>query len=206
MSDYGAAVQNYSESSPIAKDDPISASDEIPKLRDFRPVTQENLDGNELRFFPPNPANRDSVTRSYEDNPLPRNTSKKILGIGFAFNKLSIESSAGVDPLGLLNNLSHAEVRVETDQGRTIAKEHHIKRYLDSKAIEHEHVTSQDGSNVVDHVTLPVEPIFRVDDCLPLTIGPDERFEFEVELRETGSIPAAADTDLEMGAFLQIRR
>lgn len=206
MSDYAAAVQNYTESSPIAKDDPVSASDQIPKLRDFRPVTQENLDGDTLRFFPPNPSNRDSVTRNYEDNPLPRNTSKKILAIGFAFNKLSLEGSTGVDPLGVINNLSHAEVRVETDQGRTIAKEHHIKRYLDSKAIEHERVIAQDGSNVVEHVTLPVEPLFRVDDCMPLTIGPDERFEFEVELRETSAIPAAADTDLKMGAFLQVRR
>lgn len=206
MSDYGAAVANYTESSPIAKNDPIRRTDQIPKLRDFRPLTQENLDGNTIRFFPPNPANRDSVGRNYEDNPLPRNTPKRIVSVGFSFNKLSIETATGVDPVGLINNLSHSEVRIETDQGRTIAKELHIKRFLDFSAIEHERVVSLDGTTVVDHATLPVEPLFRVDDSQNLNIGPDERFEFEVEMRETNAIPAAADTDLELGAFLQVVR
>jgi len=207
---YGPAITQHKANLPICKETPIQATDEIAKLRDFRPLTQENLQNNELRFFTPNPSNRDSVERQYEQNPLPRNTSKQVLAIGFSFDKIVQEGNGSLDPIGILNAISHAEVRFKKDQGRSIMIQQHSKRWIDLDEASDLYAASNDGTNSAAEraVNLPNRPLFKVADTQGLILGPDERFDLEIQFDDTSGIPAEADYDtpLQMGAFMQINR
>jgi hypothetical protein len=195
---------------PIVKNASFDASDEIVKLRDYRNLTTNNLQNNVLRFFPPNPTNRDSVVRNYEDNPLPRNTRKRILALGFNFNKIVQPTRASINPVSLENAISHAEVRYQDDQGRKTKIEQHLKRWMNAGYLQTKHEAFDDGTdaNSTDYLCLPSMPLYRVADPSDLVIGPDERFELEIEFDDTTGIPAAADYTniLQIGAYLQVNR
>jgi len=206
----GPAYTSATANLPIVKNAPFDASDEIVKLRDYRDLTTDNLQNNVLRFFPPNPENRDSVTRNYEDNPLPRNTRKQVLGIGFNFNKIVQEERGRVNPVALENSITHAEFRFKKDQGREIKIEQHLKRFMNTCELNAEHEAFNDGTNdgSLDYLCLPSMPLYRVADPADLILGPDERFEFEIEFDDVSGIPAKADYNnvLQIGAYLQINR
>jgi hypothetical protein len=204
---FAQPVQNYTPQFPFVKPAPIRESEDLVVIRDQVPFTQENLSSvNALRFFLANPATRDDIKRNYQNQPYKGHKYKRPLAIGFVFNNVIIEQDANHDPRQIVNAMRHTSVIYKTDDGSTKQLEHHGGFYT-GRGYRSTSAAFDDGTNAGSTVAMYAGGPFlvRVPDDQDLVVpGTGETFELEMHFDDTTAIPAAADTDLEVQAFISL--
>ena len=216
--------RDYTHKAPLRKDPEYQANEILDVVRDARPLTSEELDGDTLRFFLRNPS-RNEVLRNYVQNPLPNQKEKRILAMGFAPLAWVVQSATNVDPIALRNALANAGVIFRKNNGRETVMRAHLRQLMSQESWDLLYAAFDDGTNSSETTELfcPTDPLVQLTDpgeptpgrsgsrgqggeIHDMTLEGDEQFELEIVFDEndTDAIPAQADLEIYMGAFLQV--
>jgi hypothetical protein len=204
--------QDSTHAAALRKNPEYESDELLDTVRDARPLTEEELDGDTLRFFLPNPS-RNEVLRNYVSNPLPGGNEKRFLAMGFHPLSPIIEDVSGVDPLSLMNALADAGVILKKQNGRETVLRAQLRQYMPQIDFDLEYAAVDDGtnSNSTTELFAPSKPLVQLPDPgekgntdHDFTLEFDEQFELEIVFADEGAIPAQADLEIYMGAFLQL--
>jgi hypothetical protein len=206
--------RDYTHYGPLRKNPEYSGDELLDTIRDARPLTQEELDGDTIRFFQRNPA-RNEVLRNYVQNPLPNPKTKRFLAIGFAPLAPIVQSSANVDPLALRNALADAGVVLRKQNGRETVMRAQLRQLMPQSAFDVEYAAFDDGTNEGETTELfcPTVPLTQLADpgepgnlTHDMSVEGDEQFELEIVFNsdKTSAIPSEDDLSIDMGAFVEI--
>lgn len=214
LSDMATSVgQQASTHAAALRKNPEYGSDELlDTVRDARPLTEEELDGDTLRFFLTNPS-RNEVLRNYVNNPLPGGKEKRVLAMGFHPFSPVIQDVSGVTPIDLMNALANAGVIFRKQNGRETVLRAQLRQFMPQIDFDLEYAAVDDGtdSNSTTELFAATKPLVQLPDPgedgntdHDFTLEFDEKFELEIVFADKGPIPAKADLEIYMGAFLQV--
>ena len=214
--------RDYTHAGPLRKNPEYEGDEIFEVIRDARPLTSEELDGDTLSFFPSNP-DTNEVLRNYVQNPLPGQKENRILSMGFAPLAWIIQTGSGVDPLAIRNALSNAGVVFKKENGRKTVMRAHARQFMPQIGWETEYAAVDDGTDSGETTELfcPTDPLTQLTDPgeptptdrngepieeerHDMTLGGDEQFELDIVFDDASAIPAQADLEIYMGAFLQV--
>ena len=206
-------MQNRQDTiSPVVKPSSVDSGQRIPTRRDFQALTTENINDNSLEFFPEDPDSRSVIEQKYR-NPLEGNDQKRIVGLGFAFDRVLVEEGGSVDLDDLLNSLAHAAVIMERGTRKEEVLNDHIQSFLDLERCTIHRASYDNGTNsgsqsILQIATLPIKQL--ADTSFRNTLF-DSRDIFSLRLRfdDVSGIPSSGgyvNDDLQVGSFLQIAR
>ena len=196
----------------LRKDPQYQSSELLDTIRDARPLTSEALDGNTLQFFQRNPTTNE-VLRNYVQNPLPGPQRKRILAMGFAPLALIVQDISGVNPITLRNALADAGVVFRKNNGRETVMRAQLRQLMPQNAFDVLHAAFDDGTDAgeTNELVLPTSPLTQLpnpgepgNSDHDFTLDGDEQFELEIVFADTNPIPAKADLEIYMGAFMQL--
>lgn len=180
----------------------VPSSAELKLFRDAQEIATdaEQFGSSELRFFPAT-ASQNAVDSNYESNPLPRNRSYDILGlgIGFSLDALKVtEEQQDVFPEGLFelrDAIFHSRLIFETSARQELVDDHlHTvsgAKEVVSKIETGANATAGDG--LTRTVKLPDTLTVRRSD--PLHVEPQETWDIDVEFEDSSAIPSLSAYD-----------
>lgn len=191
----------------------IQPNSRIPVFHDTQALSSDNVTNGAIEFFPPNPVS-DPVARNYDDNPLPGNYAKRIIGLGFTFSYPVLSPATNVDPTAIINGLKHSAVVLTRGDRRTQILRAHLTDLIDFTTVERKTAAYDDGTNngstSVDVIkTVPVARLAESKDE-SYVLDPDERFTLEVEPADASVLPSDSDWGnatsgiLSLISFLQV--
>lgn len=190
----------------------LNDASELKLFRDSQPIATdaEQFGASTLRFFPAT-SSQNNVDSNYESNPLPRNRSYDILGVGVGFSLDVVKETEGdqtILPAGLFamrDAIFHSRLLFETSARQELIDDH-LHTTSGSKEVVSKIEQGADstvGDGLSRTVKLPDTLTVRRSD--PLHIEPQETWDLDVQFEDSSALPTLSDyNDLGQGTLRMV--
>lgn len=174
----------------------VPQSAELKLFRDSQVIATDadQFGASELRFFPAT-ASQNAVDSNYESNPLPRNRSYDILGVGVGFSLDALrvtEADQGALPEGLFalrDAIFHSRLLFETSSRQELIDDH-LHTCSGAKEVVSTIETGADataGDGLSRTVKFPDTLTVRRSD--PLHVEPQETWDLDIQFEDSTALP-----------------
>jgi hypothetical protein len=180
--------------SNLAKKVSISRDARLKPYYDTQKITDST---SVLNFFPPNP-DKKVYRNNYISNPFPGEEDRMVIGLAFELTKqfIVLDSANSIDPELIINDLSHAGIRLTADNDYKEFLRAPLTHYMNLLGTDLDISTSLAGQAAADDqeagdvkvVTMKSTSMQQVPD--PFIIAGNQSMDLEVTFENNSSFPS----------------